>query len=179
MRDGNQCLFPLIHNSTQAFVDPRWIDLVPLQSVAAHTESLAMLGGGGNSKSKITIVAVALQVRLYSCYGVLYCDTSLQSHRCLQGCELMRHIMRCDVSAVRCLLANVSQELNNIRRQEMIQEIVSQMADGGRNILHICAAMCIPTTNKEVDEITANSLGAALDAYSMTRRAEEMDRGRG
>ena len=40
----------------------------------------------------------------------------------------------------------------------------------GRNILHLCAAMCTPTTNKEPEEITTNSLGAALDAYSASNR---------
>ena len=40
----------------------------------------------------------------------------------------------------------------------------------GRNILHLCAAMCTPPTNKEPEEITTNSLGAALDAYSASNR---------
>lgn len=61
MRDGNNCLFPLMRNATHTLADPRWTDLVPLQSIAAHTESLAMLGGN-SSKSKITIIALALQV---------------------------------------------------------------------------------------------------------------------
>ena len=42
----------------------------------------------------------------------------------------------------------------------------------GRNILHLCAAMCTPTTNKEPEEITTNSLGAALDAYSASNRED-------
>lgn len=87
--------------------------------------------------------------------------------------------MRCDVSAVRCLLANIGQESNGIKRSNMIQNMVDQVADGGRNILHMCAALCTPTSNKEADEITANSLGAALDAYTSRSRSDDVDRSRG
>jgi hypothetical protein len=59
----------------------------------------------------------------------------------------------------------------------MIQNMVDQLADGGRNILHMCAALCTPTSNKQQSEdITTNSLGAALDAYSSRSRPEDVDR---
>lgn len=59
----------------------------------------------------------------------------------------------------------------------MIQEIVDQMADGGRNILHLCAAMCTPTSNKDPEDISTNSLGAALDSYSSSRsRSDDLER---
>lgn len=86
--------------------------------------------------------------------------------------------MRCDSKAVRSVLANISQQPNNLRRQELIQEIVSQTVDGGRNILHMCAAMCVPSTNKETDEILTNSHGGTVDAYTMTRRNDDPDRSR-
>lgn len=78
--------------------------------------------------------------------------------------------MRSDVTGVRSILANIAQEPNGIRRSNLVQGIVDQLADGGKNILHLCAAMCTPTTNKETDEITTSSLGAALGAY----RGDEM-----
>ena len=61
LQDGNCTLYPLLRNSSQTFTDPRWFELVPVQSIAAHTESLATIGGP-TCRNKITIVAVALQV---------------------------------------------------------------------------------------------------------------------
>ena len=64
--DGNCTLYPLLRNSSQTFTDPRWFELVPVQSIAAHTESLATIGGP-TCRNKITIVAVALQVMFQLC----------------------------------------------------------------------------------------------------------------
>lgn len=61
LKDGNFGLYPLVQNSSHSFTDPRWFDLMPVQSIAAHTEPLAVLGGT-LSKSKISILAFALQV---------------------------------------------------------------------------------------------------------------------
>lgn len=63
LRDGNSALYPLLRNSTNAFVDPRWFDLVPVQSIGAYTESLT-IPGSNHSKSRVTILAIALQVRI-------------------------------------------------------------------------------------------------------------------
>lgn len=92
----------------------------------------------------------------------------------LQRTEIIRHILRSDVTEVRNILANINQEPNGIRRGNLVQELVDQMADGGRNILHLCAAMCTPTTNKEAEEVTTSSLGAALDAYSAASRRDDL-----
>lgn len=67
LRDGSSTLYPLLRNSTQTFTDPRWFDLVPVQSLAAHSESLATVGEP-STKSKLTVVAVALHVSISSCY---------------------------------------------------------------------------------------------------------------
>lgn len=69
LQDGNCTLYPLLRNSTQTFTDPRWFELVPVQSVAAYTESLATIGGPA-CRNKITIVAVALQVSTKHAYPV-------------------------------------------------------------------------------------------------------------
>jgi len=47
------------------------------------------------------------------------------------------------------MLARISQEVNGINRAIMLQNIVDEMADGGRNIIHMCVAMCAPTSNKD------------------------------
>ena len=62
LQDGNNTLYPLVRNSTQTFTDPQWFELAPIQSLAAHSESLATVGEP-SSKSKLTMVAVALRVR--------------------------------------------------------------------------------------------------------------------
>jgi hypothetical protein len=62
LRDGNFGFYPLVQNSSHAYIEPRWFDLVPVQSIAAHTEPLATLGST-HSKSKITVLAIALQVK--------------------------------------------------------------------------------------------------------------------
>lgn len=72
------------------------------------------------------------------------------------------------------MLSNIGQEANGIRRGILVQDVVEQLADGGKNILHLCAAMCTPTTNKGTEEVTTSSLGAALDAYSAASRADDM-----
>lgn len=93
---------------------------------------------------------------------------------CAQGADIIRHILRGDVNAVRSLLTGISQEPNCIRRGDLVQGLVDQLADGGKNILHMCAAMCTPTSNKDTDEVTTSSLGAALDAYSVANRSDDM-----
>lgn len=49
----------------------------------------------------------------------------------LQGAEMIRHILRSDISAIRSILSNITQESNGIRRSTMLQNIVDQMGDGG------------------------------------------------
>lgn len=92
----------------------------------------------------------------------------------IQGADIIRHILRGDVNAVRSVLASITQEPNCIRRGNLVQDIVDQLADGGKNILHLCAAMCTPSSNKEAEEVTASSLGAALDAYSSSSRPDDV-----
>ena len=87
---------------------------------------------------------------------------------------MLRHILRCDMTSVNSLLASISQQPNGIRRGNLVQELVDQLADGGKNILHLCVTMCAPTSNKESDETSASSLGAALDPYSAFNRSEDV-----
>ena len=51
---------------------------------------------------------------------------------------MIRHIYRCDASAIRTILTNIAQEPNGIRRSTMLQDIVDQVGDGG-NCLSISA----------------------------------------
>ena len=51
---------------------------------------------------------------------------------------MIRHIYRCDASAIRTILTNIAQEPNGIRRSSMLQDIVDQVGDGG-NCLSISA----------------------------------------
>lgn len=44
---------------------------------------------------------------------------------------MIRHILRSDVSAVRNILSNITQESNGIKRSTMLQDIVDEIGDGG------------------------------------------------
>lgn len=46
---------------------------------------------------------------------------------------MIRQIYRSDVSAIRTILTNITQEPNGIRRSNMLQDIVDQVGDGGNS----------------------------------------------
>jgi len=77
LQDGNNTLYPLVRNSTQTFTDPRWFELLPVQSIAARSESLATVNGP-TTKHKVSVVALAFKVCILLLYYI-----NCTSLRCL------------------------------------------------------------------------------------------------
>ena len=67
---------------------------------------------------------------------------------------MIRHIYRCDASAIRTILTNIAQEPNGIRRSTMLQDIVDQVGDGGNFLsMYIYTEVClwVQPSKQEID----------------------------
>ena len=51
-------------------------------------------------------------------------------------------------------------------REQRIQALLQERCDGNKNIIHACAAMCAPTSNKEND---SGELTRACHSYHIMR----------
>lgn len=132
LRDGNKTIYPLAKDCADAIRDPSWMDLPPLNCVAATP--LTLPSNSANVRSQVTLVVLA---------------TELQ--------QMMPRIMRCDVEAVKHLLGQLAGDLKT-----QIPSIIQEYTDGNRNIVHACVTQCSPTSNKdsEQDLLAANTAGA-------------------
>ena len=69
---------------------------------------------------------------------------------------IMPKVFQCDLEAVKRLIAGLEADPNSVTSQELVQAIIDERCDGGRNIFHAAVSMCQPTSNKDSDQ----------DAYS-------------
>ena len=77
---------------------------------------------------------------------------------------MIRHIYRCDASAIRTILTNIAQEPNGIRRSTMLQDIVDQVGDGGNFLsmyLFVKACSLVQPSEQEMNTYTYTSIDCA------------------
>jgi len=61
LRDGNGAIYPVAKDCLDGIRDPLWFDMAPLCSLSMAIQSLP--GAGPPSKSRLAIIALALEVR--------------------------------------------------------------------------------------------------------------------
>ena len=65
---------------------------------------------------------------------------------------IMPKILQCDLDAVRRIIASLEADPTSMTSQELVQAIIDERCDGGRNIFHAAVSMCVPTSNKDSDQ---------------------------
>lgn len=124
LRDGNRTLYPFVKDCNGDLKDPQWLSLPPIRTVAMSIVSLPILGV--NLKSKVCMVLMFLEKQY-----------------------LMPAVLRCDLKSVVILLSQLEGE-----QQSLLSSVIKEKCDGGRNVLHTCASLCSPISNKAVDDST-------------------------
>merc|ERR1719225_2556243 len=65
---------------------------------------------------------------------------------------VMPKVFQCDVDAVKRLIAGLEADPTSVTSQEIVQAIIDERCDGGRNVFHAAVSMCQPTSNKDSDQ---------------------------
>ncbi|KAK2726284.1 hypothetical protein QYM36_000668 [Artemia franciscana] len=119
--DGNGTIFPITRDNTESLREPSLLDLPPIRCFAFGSQSLH---GTGNGAAK-THAALSLFV--------------------FQSLSLIPKILTCDIDGVNSVLQSIEQD------QRMVQSVLNERCDGGRNIIHACVSLCSPLSNKDMD----------------------------
>ena len=112
--DGNRTVYPLVKDSTttaDSIRDPMWLDLPPVSSVGLGTHALPHVSSG--LKNEVAVIVFS-----FSCQ------------------QLMPKILRCDLEGVRSVLTMLEADPASPHSLDLIQKILDERCDGGRNILH-------------------------------------------
>ncbi|CAG0886409.1 unnamed protein product [Darwinula stevensoni] len=130
LMDGNQALFPLARDCLASIRDPWWLDLPPIQcmgmGIASLPESAAPPATQGQ-KNMVGVMALVFQTQ-----------------------KLLPLVLRGDYDGVLNVLRSM-EDCGSGWNEESITEALSEQCDGNRNILHICVAICAPTSNRDCD----------------------------
>ncbi|XP_064596947.1 E3 ubiquitin-protein ligase UBR5-like isoform X2 [Liolophura sinensis] len=153
LRDGNCSIYPLAKDCVTGIRDPLWLDLPPVQCLSVGIHSLVTIGSNMKNKAAVILMAVEHQ-------------------------NLMPHILRCDLERVTSLLSSIDVDPSSASSQTMVENILKERCDGARNILHACAATCVPMSNKETETddtsntpVTTSSFSSTLDAINAVSSA--------
>ncbi|XP_055902383.1 E3 ubiquitin-protein ligase hyd isoform X2 [Eupeodes corollae] len=124
LTDGNRTIYPFVKDCNGDLKDPQWLSLPPIRTIAMTIVSLPIVGI--NLKSKVCMVIMFLEKQY-----------------------LMPSILRCDLKSVVIFLSQLECEQHNL-----LSHALKEKCDAGRNIVHACAALCAPISNKMVDDST-------------------------
>ncbi len=130
LMDGNRTIYPLVKDSTpsaDSIKDPQLLDLPPVQALGLGTHALPHVGSG--KKNEVAVIVLSFVSQL-----------------------VIPKILQCDLEAVKRIIAGLEADPTSIQTQELIQTIIDERADGGRNIFHVAVSMCQPTSNKDSDQ---------------------------
>ena len=112
--DGNRTVYPLVKDCTSTadtIKDPIWLDLPPVSAVGLGTHALPHVSSGLKNEVAVIVFSFSYQ-------------------------QLMPKILRCEVEGVRSVLAMLESDPASPASLDMIQKILDERCDGGRNILH-------------------------------------------
>lgn len=132
--DGNRTVYPLVKDCTSSadrIRDPIWLDLPPLSAVGLGTHALPHVRSG--LKNEVAVIVLAFKPQ-----------------------QLMPKILKCDFEGVRSVLAMLESDPASTQSLEIVQKILEERCDGGRNILHALVSGCQPTSNKDTDQDTSS-----------------------
>ena len=153
LMDGNQTIYPLVKDQTpsaDSIKDPMLLDLPPIQALGLGTHALPHIGNG--KKNEVAVIVLSFVAQL-----------------------IMPKILQCDFEAVKRFVASLEADPNTVTTQELIQAIMDERCDGGRNIFHAAVSMCQPTSNKDSDQDVYNNSGSFASSFdiepSLTSRA--------
>ena len=150
--DGNRTVYPVVKDCTSSadsIRDPMWLDLPPVSSVGLGTHALPHVSSG--LKNEVAVIVLS-----FSCQ------------------QLMPKILRCDLEAVRSVLSMLEADPASPHSMDVIQKILDERCDGGRNILHALVSGCQPTSNKDSDQDMGSS---GLDSIESITSAINSSRG--
>jgi len=156
--DGNRTVYPLVKDCTSSadsIRDPMWLDLPPLSAVGLGTHALPHVSSG--LKNEVAVIVLSF------------------NHQ-----HLMPKILKCDLEGVRSVLAMLEAYPASPQSLEIMQKILDERCDGGRNILHALVSGCQPASNKDSDQDMGSvshtssgldSIESITSAISSTSRA--------
>ena len=150
--DGNRTVYPVVKDCTSSadsIRDPMWLDLPPVSSVGLGTHALPHVSSG--LKNEVAVIVFS-----FSCQ------------------QLMPKILRCDLEGLRSVLTVLEADPASPHSLDLIQKILDERCDGGRNILHALVSGCQPTSNKDSDQDMASS---GLDSIESITSAINSSRG--
>lgn len=130
LMDGNRSIYPLVKDSTpsaDSIKDPQLLDLPPIQALGLGTHALPHVGNG--KKNEVAVIVLSFLAQL-----------------------IMPKVFQCDLEAVKRLVAGLEADPTSVQNQEIVQAIIDERCDGGRNIFHAAVSMCQPTSNKDSDQ---------------------------
>jgi E3 ubiquitin-protein ligase EDD1 len=139
--DGNGTVYPMVKDSTpsaDSIKDPYWLDLLPVSAIGLGTHALPHVGSG--KKNEVAVIVMSFMPQF-----------------------ILPKILQCDLESVKRLLANLEADPTADTTIELIQRILEERCDGGRNILHTAVSMCQPNSNKDRDQESSSSASAQLE----------------
>ena len=128
--DGNRTVYPIVKDCTStadSIRDPIWLDLPPVSAVGLGTHALPHVSSGLKNEVAVIVLSFSNQ-------------------------QLMPKILKCDLEGIRGVLAMLEADPASPHSMDVIQKILDERCDGGRNILHALVSGCQPTSNKDTDQ---------------------------
>ena len=156
--DGNRTVYPLVKDCTstaESIKDPMWLDLPPVSAVGLGTHALPHVSSG--LKNEVAVIVLSFNNQ-----------------------QLMPKILRCDLEGIRSVLAMLEADPASPHSLDVIQRILDERCDGGRNILHALVSGCQPTSNKDSDQDsgsgTLDTIDSLTSAITNSSRAQGLIR---
>lgn len=154
--DGNRTVYPLVKDCTSSadsIRDPMWLDLPPVSAVGLGTHALPHVSSG--LKNEVAVIVLSF------------------SHQ-----HLMPKILKCDLEGIRGVVGMLEADPASPQSVEIIQRVLDERCDGGRNILHALVSGCQPTSNKDSDQDSTSgldSIESITNAISTSRNLNLRD----
>ena len=155
--DGNRTVYPLVKDCTstaESIKDPMWLDLPPVSAVGLGTHALPHVSSG--LKNEVAVIVLSFNNQ-----------------------QLMPKILRCDLEGIRSVLAMLEADPASPHSLDVIQRILDERCDGGRNILHALVSGCQPTSNKDSDQDSGSGGGMVESIDSLTSAITSSSRAQG
>lgn len=140
--DGNQTIYPLAKDSTpnaDSVKDPQSLDLPPIQAIGLGTHALPHVGNGKKNEVAVIVLSFVAQT-------------------------IIPKVLQCDLETVKRIIAGLEADPTSVTSQEIVQAIIDERCDGGRNVFHAAVSMCQPTSNKDSDQDVFSSSSSQSSA---------------
>ena len=109
---------------------------MPISALGLGTHALPHVGSGKKNEVAVMVISFVPQI-------------------------MLPKILQCDVDGVRRIVAELETDATSDATVDIVQKILEERCDGGRNIFHASVTMCQPTSNREPEQEAPAAAGAA------------------